>query len=338
MTSFSTAGLGVALLVGWLAAGCTPPPRWQDQPTPPIHRGDGAHQNAGLLPDEAASQPGLHAPEDHASRTDRPRAKAGRPSLAEVEKAIRSFQRLRQQGDPAADNAWEPFLQTVFDYMDQPLERLSLSPLIRARVAAEFELDTERRRPAGADPELIRLVDDLLTHIDYRVRRIRSLAGTSRVMVHTGRDDRMTWPLAFGLITSEFGMRPDPLCPERDQFHQGIDLAAPPHEPVYAAAAGEVIFVGFNGGYGRMVRIRHPGGIETVYAHLAATLVHWEQQVARGQVLGLLGRSGRTTGHHLHFGVYLEGRAVDPIDHLAEIPMSFSDTTPGTIFGYPGGT
>ena len=323
----------VSLLV--LSTGaCTTPARWREQPTPSVHRGRGAHQRAGLARERPAPADAVRP----AAEDARPQGRAAPPTLAEVERAIQGFQRLRQAGGPAADTAWEPFLQEVFDYMDQPPERLSLSPLIRARVAAEFELDREQRRSAGAAPALERLVGDLLTHIDYRVTRIRALGGDDRPAMDTRQDGRLSWPLAFGLITSEFGRRPDPLCPGREQFHQGIDLAAPPHEPVYAAAAGEVIFVGFNGGYGRMVRIRHPDGVETIYAHLAATLVHWEQEVTRGQVLGLLGRSGRTTGHHLHFEVLVGGRAVDPRERLADIPMSFSDTTPGTMFGHPAGS
>jgi murein DD-endopeptidase MepM/ murein hydrolase activator NlpD len=210
-----------------------------------------------------------------------------------------------------------------------------MSPLIRARVAAEFELDAEARDKQGADPELRDLVASLLAHIDFRMRKLRGLPGLASRTVSLAHDGRLSWPLAFGLVTSGFGTRKDPLHPSRDQYHEGLDLAAPPHEPVYAATAGTVVFVGRNAGYGRMVRIRHAGDLETVYAHLAATLVAYDQEVTRGQVVGLLGRSGRTTGHHLHFGVYHKGKAVDPMRHLRPIPMSFSDSTPGVLFGHP---
>jgi murein DD-endopeptidase MepM/ murein hydrolase activator NlpD len=235
------------------------------------------------------------------------------------------------------DTAWEPFLQTVFDYMDQPVDNLSISPLIRARVAAEFELDVDQRRPQGTSTELEQLVTDLLTHIDYRMRKLRSLTGNRvRRAISLAQDGKLSWPLSFGLVTSGYGSRKDPLKPGRIQFHEGLDLATPPHEPVYAAAGGTVVFAGWSGGYGRMVRIHHNEHQETVYGHLAATLVQLDQELSRGQIVGLVGRTGRATGHHLHFGVYVDGKAVDPMEHLVSIPMSFSDTTPGAVFGHPG--
>jgi murein DD-endopeptidase MepM/ murein hydrolase activator NlpD len=113
-------------------------------------------------------------------------------------------------------------------------------------------------------------------------------------------------------------------------------LAAPPNEPVHAAADGVVVFAGWAGGSGRTVRIQHRGGRETLYGHLSTILAKEGWEVARGEVIGLLGKSGRATGHHLHFAYFVDGDAVDPLDHLEPIPIGFSDSTPGILFGYGG--
>jgi murein DD-endopeptidase MepM/ murein hydrolase activator NlpD len=272
-----------------------------------------------------------------AAPATRPPARPQAPSLEEVERAIRAFQHQRKSQGPSMDTAWEPFLNTTFAYLNQPAEYLHFSPLIRARVAAEFELDRDQHRSEGAPKELVKAVTVLLGRIDRQVRRLRTLSGKARKtlsMSMDGKSGRLSWPLACGLITSGFGMRKDPLNPKRNQFHNGLDLAAPPNEPVYAAASGLVTFAGWGGGAGQMVRIQHAAAQGTLYGHLASVLVQEDQEVSRGQLIGLLGRTGRATGHHLHFAVFDGNQAVNPMEQLASVPMGFSDLTPGIVFGY----
>lgn len=255
------------------------------------------------------------------------------PSAGEVEQAIRIFQLNRSIDGPVRNQAWGPFLEVMFAYLGQPAARLQITPLIRARVAAEFELDADRRRGED-DAEIARAVAVLLGRIDRKMARIRRLKQKGRYHPRQPSPDGLiSWPLTYGLITSGFGKRRDPLRRDQVRFHAGIDLAAAPNEPVYAAFGGEVILAGWNGGFGRMVRIRHPGGLETLYAHLAVILVKEGQQVTRGEVVGLLGNSGRTTGHHLHFAVYREGKPVDPLSVLPTGKLRYSDLLPGASFG-----
>jgi murein DD-endopeptidase MepM/ murein hydrolase activator NlpD len=312
-----------------LLTGCVHSTNREEKPYH-LHRTGAAHHSIGA-PVQAPDAPSrVRAPERGMP------APPAAPSLEQVETAIRTFQKMRKSPGPSMDTAWPLFLDVVFAYVEQPAEYLHFSPLIRARVAAEFELDAEQRRPGGAPEELERLVGALLERIDYQVRKIRSLSGTARrtlSLAMDGESRRLRWPLACGLITSGFGHRKDPMNPTRTEFHSGIDLAAPPFEPVYAAAAGTVIAAGWGGNAGRMVRIRHHGKQETLYGHLASILVKKDQEVSRGQIIGLLGRTGRATGHHLHFAVFVAGQGVNPMEHLQAVPLGFSDISPGIVFG-----
>ncbi|MGQ9735856.1 MAG: peptidoglycan DD-metalloendopeptidase family protein [Thermaceae bacterium] len=117
-------------------------------------------------------------------------------------------------------------------------------------------------------------------------------------------------------ISSPFGYRPSPFG-EGMEFHGGLDLVAPPGTPVLAAERGVVRAAGEMGVYGLAVLLAHPGGYETLYAHLEALAVRPGEEVAKGQVLGYLGSTGRSTGPHLHFGLYRDGVALDPWPFLA---------------------
>ncbi|MDR7555669.1 MAG: M23 family metallopeptidase [Armatimonadota bacterium] len=120
---------------------------------------------------------------------------------------------------------------------------------------------------------------------------------------------RLLWP-ARGVITSRFGWR------RYRYHHNGIDLAAPAGTPIYAASDGVVEFAGWKGGYGRVVYLRHPNGVTTVYAHASALLVRTGQRVARGQVIARVGCTGACTGPHLHFEVHVGGQPVNPVRYL----------------------
>jgi len=117
-------------------------------------------------------------------------------------------------------------------------------------------------------------------------------------------------------LTSGFGRRRDPFR-GRAAFHRGVDMAAEHGTPIYAPAAAVVRRVGPRGGYGNVVELDHGNGVVTRYAHLRAYLVKRGEQVAPGQRIGLMGRTGRVTGVHLHYEVMVDGRHVDPARLLA---------------------
>ncbi len=96
-------------------------------------------------------------------------------------------------------------------------------------------------------------------------------------------------------------------------MHSGVDLAAPAGSPVYATASGVVSFANWNGGYGQLVVVDHGNQIQTRFAHLSRLLVAPGQRVSKGQVVGLVGSTGRSTGPHLHYEIRQAGRAVNPL-------------------------
>ncbi len=118
-------------------------------------------------------------------------------------------------------------------------------------------------------------------------------------------------PLIRARLTSPFGNRRDPFGRGR-AFHAGIDLAGRRGMPVRAPAAGRVRFAGRRGAYGLMVELEHANGLITRFAHLGRIQVKPGQRVRRGDAIGRVGSSGRSTGPHLHYEVRVKGRAVDP--------------------------
>jgi murein DD-endopeptidase MepM/ murein hydrolase activator NlpD len=126
---------------------------------------------------------------------------------------------------------------------------------------------------------------------------------------------RFIWPVE-GQLTSPFGEREHVMGGGGAQFHAGLDISVPPGTPVQAAQAGTVTFAGYNGAYGKVVKIEHAGGFSTLYAHNSRLLVYVGQAIDAGQVICLSGSSGRSTGPHLHFEVHKDGWPVDPLPHL----------------------
>jgi len=130
----------------------------------------------------------------------------------------------------------------------------------------------------------------------------------------TAPSGKFAWPVAARII-SGFGYRIHPIFGVR-RFHLGIDLAAPYGTLVKAADGGQVIQAGYFGGYGNSVMLYHGGGFATWYAHLSSINVSIGQFVQRGQVIGLVGSTGWTTGPHLHFEVRINGAPQNPRAYL----------------------
>ena len=117
-------------------------------------------------------------------------------------------------------------------------------------------------------------------------------------------------------FTSGFGVRDDPFH-KGAAMHPGIDLAGAYGTPIYATADGTVVRAGWNnGGYGNMVELDHGRGIMTRYGHMSAVLVHAGDHVTRGQQIGRMGSTGRSTGNHLHYEVRIDGHPVNPIPFM----------------------
>jgi murein DD-endopeptidase MepM/ murein hydrolase activator NlpD len=145
-------------------------------------------------------------------------------------------------------------------------------------------------------------------------------------------------PISKFTFTSSFGVRSDPFRGYA-AMHAGIDLASPTGTPIYATADGMVQKAEWWGGYGNMVDIDHGKGIETRYGHMSKIIAHPGQRVMRGDLIGYVGSTGRSTGSHLHYEVRIDGHAVNPIPFLqsAGYLVAVNETkTPGTAVALGG--
>lgn len=122
-------------------------------------------------------------------------------------------------------------------------------------------------------------------------------------------------PLAGLTLTSGFGLREHPVLGGRRQ-HKGVDLAAPTGTPIYATGDGLVSRASWFGGYGLYVSIEHGGQLQTRYGHMSRLNVAEGQRVAKGEIIGFVGSTGRSTGPHLHYEVRIEGGAVNPVPYM----------------------
>lgn len=123
------------------------------------------------------------------------------------------------------------------------------------------------------------------------------------------------WPVR-GTLESGFGGRRNPFGGSSYEYHEGQDIEAAFGTPVDAAANGTVTVAGWQNGYGQVVYVDHGGGLTTRYGHLSKIDVVVGQSISRGEVLGLVGSSGRSTGPHLHYEVRINNEPVDPVEYL----------------------
>jgi len=124
------------------------------------------------------------------------------------------------------------------------------------------------------------------------------------------------WPTR-GWVTSEFGTRIDPYTAER-RMHEGLDIATPIGQPIYSPSDGTVVYIGTEGGYGKVLVIDHGYGVKTRYGHLSEILVHLGDRVGRGDKVALVGNTGRSTGPHLHYEVRVNGVPENPRKFILE--------------------
>ena len=155
----------------------------------------------------------------------------------------------------------------------------------------------------------------------YSEAQIQQIAEEAQVGYVAGsQSSGYVWPLPCSQrVTSRFGTRSDPFTGE-SRYHSGIDIDGFGNDgaPVIAAASGEVITASYDSAYGNYVIIDH-GGTSTVYAHMSGLAVSYGQTVSQGETIGYVGATGRATGTHLHFEVYVGDERVDPAQYFSGI-------------------
>ena len=161
------------------------------------------------------------------------------------------------------------------------------------------------------DPRALAAVLDVDEDFAARVRHAASDLAETHVLASAVQSLPLAAPTSGTRRASGFGVRMDPFT-GRPAFHPGLDFAGPMMTPIHTTAPGIVSFTGIRTGYGNTIEIDHGRGLKTRYGHLAAISVRIGQQVALGQTIGAMGSTGRSTGPHLHYEVWVDGRPQNP--------------------------
>lgn len=152
-------------------------------------------------------------------------------------------------------------------------------------------------------------------NVAHKVKVTKKVTSTKRVKVNK-KNSRFRMPLRHIRITSSFSYRRYHPILKRYRPHHGTDFGAKRGTPLLAVNSGKVSFSGWMGGYGNVVKIKHGSGYESLYAHQSKRRVKRGQRVKKGQVIGYVGSTGRSTGPHLHFGLKRHGRWINPMKVL----------------------
>ena len=169
---------------------------------------------------------------------------------------------------------------------------------------------------AGGDT--LRSMDETLKKLAERATQLESFYRDQKVLLASTPS---VWPVR-GYLSAGFGNRPDPFTGMKD-FHPGIDISTPIGTHVLAPADGVVISAGAKGGYGNAIQIDHGYHVVTRYAHLDRFNVKPGQRVRRGEVIGYVGNTGRSTAPHLHYEVWVRDQAQNPIHFILDEYRSF---------------
>lgn len=256
---------------------------------------------------------------------------------------------LADQGllDPVAAKAWErdldeqrQELQKIQQHTDQELDGLTLrlaqlqAKLLRIDALGERLIDITKINADEFDfssvpavggpgvlgetyqaPEIQSVLDNLALKIDRREQQLEVLDDlllANKLKADTFVAGR---PIKRGWMSSRYGKRTDPFN-GRLAWHAGVDFAGKQGSDVIAVASGVVTWASSRYGYGKLVEINHGNGYKTRYAHAAEIKVNLGDVVRKGDVIAAMGSSGRSTGPHVHFEVYKNGRTVDPAAYL----------------------
>lgn len=229
--------------------------------------------------------------------------------------------RKQSEGQVAALTAKVAELQARLVRLDAVGERLT-------KVAKLDKGEFDFSQPPGIGGPLNRLnldgaastnfmlaVDQLSQHVQNREQQFKAL---DSILISRSFDVEAlfdTLPIENGYMSSTFGYRTDPFN-GKQEFHSGMDFTAPAGTAITAVAAGVVTSSSLTNDYGNLIEINHGESFETRYAHNKVNLVKNGDVVKKGQIIALVGSTGRSTAPHVHFEVYKNGRVVDPATYL----------------------
>jgi murein DD-endopeptidase MepM/ murein hydrolase activator NlpD len=236
-------------------------------------------------------------------------------SYARMAWKVANYNALRREADTLRVRYQN--LQKVVSQTDQQIASLEL---YANEVSIAYGIKQRFEGPADitAQGKLVPSFAESVQDYDFlrSANTMALISGPSR-RFHRPASVPNLWPVDGRLIGS-FGMRQDPFSGEDQEFHKGVDISGPVGTPVHVTADGIVEYADMQSGYGRLVVVDDGGGIETWYAHMSKLYVHTGQEVRRGELIGLVGMSGRVTAPHLHYEVHVNGRPMNPYQYLAK--------------------
>jgi murein DD-endopeptidase MepM/ murein hydrolase activator NlpD len=220
-------------------------------------------------------------------------------------------------------------IQSLEGVIDELGERSALDPA-QARAMAKLPA-VVKARAAGGNAETNAAISNILSTsftspedtfgvlrtllqgLESRLRNVRKDVERQEALAAATPS---IWP-AKGWLTGTFGGRPDPFTGE-PAFHQGLDISTEKGNPVYATADGQVESASYTGDYGNLIVLRHDFGLTTRYGHLSVFNVKPGATVHRGDVIGFVGSTGRSTGAHLHYEILANGKLINPLQLLTQ--------------------
>lgn len=215
--------------------------------------------------------------------------------------------------DLGAKSALDPNLAKAMDRLPALVKARAMGGGAVSERVADSESYTDTLSALATPEDTFGLLRNLLGGIQSRLVDVKKSVDKRNALATATPS---LWPIN-GWITSRMGYREDPIKGGAD-FHPGLDIAGDRGEPVHVTAAGTVKQVGYEGGYGNLVVVDHGFGLQTKYGHLLGYTVKPGQKVKRGDTIGRVGNTGRSTGYHLHYEVLANGRLLNPLQLLTQ--------------------
>jgi len=243
-------------------------------------------------------------------------------NLSRLSKIWRNKEKIIRQSIEELDDEMEKLKPEIIKLYESTTTKYSYINLYAQGGSSEFDtqlLSSEYKRREKMPEEyyeLVQLKHDIQLSKKY-IERVKNFI-KEREKVFSKLPS--IWPLKVGgYITSGYGWRRNPFNRRKMEWHKWLDIASWPGAPIVATADGTVKFAGWKKGYGLTVIIKHAYGFETHYAHLSRIRVYSGKKVKRGQIIGFLGKSGLTTGYHLHYEVRIGLKDVNPWQYIFNI-------------------
>jgi murein DD-endopeptidase MepM/ murein hydrolase activator NlpD len=217
----------------------------------------------------------------------------------------------------------QDYRENIEDLARSPMnDRKASSEVLEENLSRFIDSYREKSELSNKDrpvSERLATLKDSTAQMEHTLRTLSTVLGHSKEFL--GAIPSIT-PTA-GWVTSSFGARQSPFD-GRQVMHFGIDVGAPEGSPVFATADGEVLFAGSSKTFGNIVILEHAYNVVTKYAHNSQLMVREGQKIRRGQKIALVGNTGRSTGPHLHYEVWVNGRPVDPTNYLIDRSQELS--------------